>query len=690
MLIRKEHAIILYELMEHRNSEGYTLPPEKINEEALTELILAGMVRKLTPSDWLLTYHGARLARAINELTSNNENSETPTLSRLKDNQSEEFSTSKVEEAKNIEEAKKDRRIILEYKPLPPKENWSKEFRLLGTEIINLLDAANKAGRVGPEGEVPLLERGLAARVRWEKRKFERVELTEAGKQILDIYRSLTPMLELDATLGETIRKLPEGPTESANFSLTPHEKHKLENMRLIAYSQPDSEFVALTALGQAVRKTLSKGGFASEGSVLNPSILNKLAKIADGEEVDEKNLDLVKSLGYVGGDENLLPAGELALEVLRLYRNGPEKITWSFSLEKEEGKILRTTQDLWKKSENDPQQTPTFDRLRREMIDRKVEEYKRLIEKYGRYLKERPKREQEIAESMETAANYSEWYDKNFDLRKILHSLESFNLIKTAVDQKGREIFHLTPYGQRVKEDQEENPRTIPSKAVKTITLTRKEFSVPNAQWCRESRDLGLLGNFGATNAGQMYANLAENIERTPYLTNYELRVFKAMPIRGLAEEELYDELEGTLTPSWIRWALDKLEARELIERLSDGNIIKTQAGTYMDKALAGVPEGWGMPVNPTIFQVIKGMAEVGTLYETENKIRVAPGKVKEAIEKSGLNKDTFQKASEAARAAGFIGKNSINEAGQHLLKAMEVINHNRPETRFVELLEK
>ena len=182
MLIRSEHARILLELLEHRSSEGYTFSPEQINNEAITELILAGMIRKLTPSSWLLTYHGARLAEAIDKLTRENY----------------------VQEQIQFEE-EKDQKVILEQNTLNSPEEWQKEFRLIGSEVINLLDAAERAGRVGPEGELPLLDRGLAARIRWEKRKVERVELTEAGKQILDIYRYINPILQIDASLAERL-----------------------------------------------------------------------------------------------------------------------------------------------------------------------------------------------------------------------------------------------------------------------------------------------------------------------------------------------------------------------------------------------------------------------------------------------------------------------------------------------------
>lgn len=649
MIIRKEHAIILQELWKDKESEGYPLSPEKMNEDAVEELIVGGFIRKAAPSRWLLTYNGAQLTEVIDKLTAQAVSDEEQLLSD------------------------------------PTK--WSDNFRFLGSEIINLLDAADKGGRVGPEGESLLLERGLADRIRWEKRKTERVELTEEGKQILDIYRCSTPLLEIDASLADTIRELPVGPTESNNFPLSYHVKHKLENMRLLAYSQPYSEFAALTALGQTVKKVLEKGGFAKESSVLNPVLLKNTAKIADGEEVEEESISMLQALGYVDREFNLLPAGELALEVFRIYTDGPSKITWSFALDEEEGEIIKTIEELWKRAENNPVQVPTFDMLRHEMVDRKVNEYKEMVKKYGRYLKERPKKKQEIIESLESAADYNKWYDANFDLRAMLHSLESFNLIRSSVDHKGKEVFYVTDYGEKIKEDQEKSPRLISSKAVKAITLTRKEFSVPNSDWVEECKKMGLLGSFEPTAAGRMYAKLAEEITRAPFLTNYELRAFKVMPAFGLTENEIFNKLSLEMLPEQIMWALDKLEARGLIERLIDGNVVKTEAGRHMQKALKGVPEGLGMPVNPLIYRVIKGLAEVGSVYETEKRIRIAPKKVSQAIEKSGLSRDAFQRASEAARVAGFIGKNSVNEAGQHLLKAVEAMNKDRPYARYAEI---
>ncbi len=151
---------------------------------------------------------------------------------------------------------------------------------------------------------------------------------------------------------------------------------------------------------------------------------------------------------------------------------------------------------------------------------------------------------------------------------------------------------------------------------------------------------------------------------------------VFHAIPARGLSEEEVYAALEKKLDRERIRWALEKLEARHLIDRLPDGNVVETEAGELLDRALAGVPEGFGNPVNPIVFRLIEALRAVGSLYVKEKRVRILPRNVEEALEYSGLPKDVFDNALEAARVAGFVGRNSVNEAGLLLLEAAEKMN--------------
>ncbi len=647
MVIKKEHALALLRVREEEKNRAPTCQIfVKSEEYPYLELERMGLLRFVRPLEYSLTYWGRVLANIIEEMTEKG---------------------------------------LIEH---PSK--WDENFRWLGSEVIMMIETAIENGDIpGPLTEKHLEERGFI-----EERKIEKKGTFKAvnqyAKDIYEIFKNAHPRLIIDRELCQYIKEMPAGPAESSMLPAGGRFPILMGAMRLLAFSVPTSDVYALTALGKEIKAACQTIAPTLE-TVISEDIMDSLERaVYEGfDSVSKEEKEVLFELALVDYEGNPLPAGEHLLEAYRIWKERSFKPVKSMNIEIIDAELLKGIEEVWKHHEEDPSTLPTVDELVHYLFYKPLKEYKHLLEHYGRRLyqdlgyqkKEEIKKKfsevktvEELFKSFYEKGN--EWYKKMYDIvQESLYTLEAFNLIRSE-NYQGKKVHHLTEHGKKILKDMKTRGfREIPAVAVKAITITNKEFAAPNVNWYQKGVETYLIGGGEATEAGKMYAQMAYEIRRLPHITRFELQVLHKLPEKGFFVKDLYQEFDETWHEE-IEYALNKLEARGYIDVLQNEAIVLTEAGKLIKRALSGTPEGLANPITPLAVRVLEALKKVGTLYVKEQKVRILPKNIKEAIKLSGLDPDTFEEELVILRASNLVGKSSINEAGLLILEALEKLN--------------
>jgi hypothetical protein len=361
-----------------------------------------------------------------------------------------------------------------------------------------------------------------------------------------------------------------------------------------------------------------------------------------------------------------------------------------TFNIEILEAELLKTIDYIWKEEyTKNPEIVPTVEQIVHFLLEKPLKEYKHLLEYYGRKINQdfNYKKKEEIRKKFAEVKSIeqlfksfyekgNEWYEKLYDVvQEALYTLEAFNLI-TSEEHDGKKVHKLTEHGEKVLDDMKQRGiREISSTAVKAITITNKEISAPNVDWYNQAVEEKLVGAGEPTVAGKLYSELAYKIRRLPHITRFELQVLHKIPAKGFFLKDVYAQFDETYKEE-VTYALNKLEARGYLNILQNEAVVLTEAGQLIKEALAGVPEGVAQPLTPIAVRILEALRKVGNLYVKEERVRILPKNIEEALRLTGLDKETFDKELVVLRVANLIGKTSINKAGLQVLKALELLN--------------
>ncbi len=260
-------------------------------------------------------------------------------------------------------------------------------------------------------------------------------------------------------------------------------------------------------------------------------------------------------------------------------------------------------------------------------------------------------------------------------DLGAILHLLESKELVERKLI-KNKDTYWLTEWGKGAIDF-----GTVSPDAMKAVTYS-ESGDVPIAEWVLKAQEEGVV-KIGVTDKGRFYLKLSRSIKRKPFITQYDAAILAKTPRRKYIHRdelvELVQNYVGGDEKEIIR-AIGEAEAKGFVVELQNGMVKLTELGDKVKTALenAKLQEivKVKFSVTPTLYNVLRviydNLETFNRIWKEKSEIKGYKMEEVDVIRKHlSLSDEEIKKALTMLRQLGFLGTKSLTEAGRVLVEA-------------------
>ncbi len=464
--------------------------------------------------------------------------------------------------------------------------------------------------------------------------------ITKAAVSVLEAYRSARPLIYITPEIAEFLIGLPPGPApldELIAFRDSGGYGHNvvnaLEAIRLLKISPPTLEgsTYILTPVGRKVRRALLRTPIYDSVILIDERIVDLMQR----ENLSEAEVSELERMHLKSG----MKTTSMGEELVESYKEQTkaEDVIVPFSISVEELTVMKIIEEFAKKH---PPEEPV--------------------------------------------PTYNDLKDKvpGVNLGEILNLLEAKELVKR-VEKRRKDTYELTGTGLEVLSKFRDLNRDITSSAVKSATYTIVGRP-PKTEWVKEGRELGIVFN-DITERGWFLINIAKRVHKKPFLTMYDTNIVHKVPAKGMRIDELARSVAHTLNTdeSGVIKAISEAESKGLVDVLPNDVVILTLLGKVIKDviSMASTDEllKSRISITPTHYNVLliikENIGNLKKLYAQKDmktlineEVKIIYNNIKKV---TSISLEEIKKTLQQLRAYGLLGRTSITEAGELLLKA-------------------